>query len=410
MDTREGRQFSNERSNPPPVDAGGGLLAGLVVLDFSQFLAGPSCAMRLADLGADVIKVERPQGGDLCRQLYVADQALDGDSTLFHTINRNKRSLAADLKNRDDLESVKRLIVRADVMIHNFRPGIMERLGLGYDVVQGLNPRIVYGAITGYGDAGPWKGKPGQDLLVQSLSGLTWLSGDAGQGPTPVGVSIADIATGAHLTQGILAALVRRGVTGAGARVDVNLMMSALDLQFEQFTTFLNSDGEQPRRSAVSNASVHGAAPYGVYATEDGYIALAMMPIDRLAALLNCEPLRAYADQTTWFRDRDAIKAILANFLATRPTAAWLAILEPADVWCADVLDWPQLLTREGFAALDATQEVFSASGASMRTTRCPIRIDGKALKSPRGAPRLGEHTSEIRAQFGLQPLPELPQ
>ncbi len=377
-------------------------LAGLIVLDFAQFLAGPSCALRLADLGADVIKIERPRGGDLCRQLYVADQALDGDSALFHTINRNKRSLAADLKSPADLAMAKELIARADVMIHNFRPGVMERLGLGYDVVAKINPRIIYGAITGYGTSGPWKDKPGQDLLVQSLSGLAWLSGDADQGPVPMGVSVIDIVTGAHLVQGILAVLVGRSVTGKGARVDVNLMTSALDLQFEALTTYLNSGAGQPRRSGVNNASVHAAAPYGIYATADGYIAVAMSPIGRLADLLGCEALRPYVDEAAWFRDRDAIKQILADFLCLKPTAAWLDILEPADIWCAPVFDWPRLQGHPGFAALDAVQDIFSAGGQALTTTRCPIQINGETLKSSRGAPRLGQHTAEILDGFGL--------
>jgi CoA:oxalate CoA-transferase len=377
-------------------------LTGMVVLDFAQFLAGPSCALRLADLGADVIKVERPLGGDLCRQLYVADLAFDGDSALFHTINRNKRSLAADLKDPNDLALVKKLIARADVMIHNFRPGVMERLGLGYDVVSEVNPRLVYGVVSGYGSTGPWRDKPGQDLLAQSLSGLAWLSGDANQGPVPVGVSVADILTGAHLVQGVLAALVGRAISGKGARVDVNLMASALDLQFEALTTHLNMGGDQPKRSRVSNASVHGAAPYGIYATADGYIAIAMTPIDKLAALLGCKALDPYFDKKTWFSERDAIKSILAEFLRNGTTANWLARLETADVWCANVLTWPQLLAHPAFAALDATQDVYGASGEALRTTRCPIQIDGKTLKAKRGAPRLGQHTAEIIAEFAL--------
>ena len=399
------------RGNAQPSEAGacGAFdppLAGLTVLDFAQFLAGPSCALRLADLGADVIKIERPQGGDLCRQLAIADQVFDADSALFHTINRNKRSLTADLKNPADLALVKKLIERADVMIHNFRPGVMERLGLGYDIVSKLNPRIVYGAVTGYGESGPWRDKPGQDLLAQSLSGLAWLSGDADQGPVPVGVSVADIFTGAHLVQGVLAALVRRGVTGKGARIDVNLMASALDLQFEAFTSYLNSNSGQPERSRVSNANVHAAAPYGLYATADGYMALAMTPIGKLADLLSLEALRPYADGATWYRSRDVIKQIIADLLRTRPTSTWLALLEPADIWCAAVLDWPHLETHPGFSALDAVQDVASSGGDVMRTTRCPIQVDGEILKSRRGAPRLGEHTAEVLAQFGLSAAP----
>jgi crotonobetainyl-CoA:carnitine CoA-transferase CaiB-like acyl-CoA transferase len=152
----------------------------------------------------------------------------------------------------------------------------------------------------------------------------------------------------------------------------------------------------------VNNASVHGAAPYGIYATADGYISVAMTPIGRLADLLDCEALRPYADAARWFADRDAIKAILVEFLRRRPTADWLAMLEPADIWCAEVFDWPRLENHPGFTALDPVQEVVADSGDSLRTTGCPIRIDGRALKSRRGAPRLGQHTAQVRQEFGL--------
>jgi CoA:oxalate CoA-transferase len=384
-------------------------LEGLRVLDFSQFLAGPSCALRLADLGADVVKIERPLGGDLCRQLYVADQALDGDSVLFHTINRNKRSFAADLKQPADLERVKALVARADVLVHNFRPGVMERLGLGFAAVRDLNPRLVYATVTGYGELGPWRDKPGQDLLAQSLSGLTWLSGDASQGPVPVGVSIADIVTGAHLVQGVLAALLRRSVTGRGGRVEVSLMESILDLQFEQITTFLCGDRSLPRRSSVNNASVYGAAPYGIYATADGYLALAMAPVGQLARLLDCAPLASFDEPIQWFARRDEIKAVLRDHLATRATAYWLALLEPADIWCAPVQDYATLTTHGGFTALDMTQSITNSAGHSVTTLRCPIRIDGAVLKSPRAAPALGEHTAQVAAAWqidAVQPYP----
>jgi CoA:oxalate CoA-transferase len=375
-------------------------LQGLLVLDFSQFLAGPSAALRLADLGAEVVKIERPDGGDLCRQLYVSNLELDGDSTLFHTINRNKRSFSANLKDEADLREVWKLIARADVMIQNFRPGIMDRLGLSYEAVRKVNPRLVYGSITGYGTEGPWRDKPGQDLLVQSLSGVTWLNGDAGNGPTAVGVAVADIFTGAHLVQGILAALVRRGVTGEGGQVDVSLLESVLDFQFELISTYLNGDGTPPQRSALGSASAYLSAPYGIYPTADGHIAIAMNPIDRLGQLLDCMPLLAYSERALWFSERDVIKRILWDHLASRPSAHWLAILEPADIWCAEVLDWPHLIEHEGFKALDMIQEVKTDSGATLFTTRCPIRMDGKILNSPRGAPKIGEHNEAIRAQY----------
>ncbi len=389
-----GQQRSGEGERP---------LQGVLVLDFSQFLAGPSCCLRLADLGAEVIKVERPRGGDLARRLQLADQSFGDDSTLFHTINRNKQSFAADLKDPRDLERVKALIARADVMVHNFRPGVMDRLGLDFQTVAALNPALIYAAITGYGNRGPWREKPGQDLLVQAMSGLAWLSGDAGQGPVPVGLSLADLMAGAQLCQGVLALLVRRGRTGRGGRVDVSLLESAIDMQFEQLTAFLNGDGRQPPRDAVNNASVYLGAPYGIYKTADGYLAVAMTPLGPFAELIGCQPLAAYADPATWFPERARIKSLLAAHLAQRPTAHWLSILEPADIWCAPVLDWPQLVHHEGFGALELTQQIENPQHGRMLTTRCPLRVDGEVLTSPRGAPSLGADNEEVlrRLQSG---------
>ncbi|RZL90115.1 MAG: CoA transferase, partial [Variovorax sp.] len=240
-------------------------LDGLLVLDLAQFLSGPSAALRLGDLGARVIKVERPGGGDICRTLYLTDTDIGGDSTLFHAINRNKESLAIDLKDPGDLAALKRLIARADVLIQNFRPGVIERLGLGYEDVRTINPRLVYGGISGYGESGPWVDLPGQDLLAQSLSGVTWLNGHEGDGPVPLGLSIADMLAGQALTAGILAALVRRGITGEGAHVQTSLLEALVDLQFELLTTHLNDGQRPPARADFRNANAYLAAPYGIY-------------------------------------------------------------------------------------------------------------------------------------------------
>ncbi len=377
-------------------------LEGLLVLDFSQFLAGPAAALRLADLGARVIKIERPKVGDLCRQLYISNLELDGDSTLFHSINRNKQSFAADLKNPVDLATVKKLIAKADVLIQNFRPGVMEKIGLHYDEVKAINPRVVYGIVTGYGTKGPWVDKPGQDLLAQSLSGLTWLSGNADQGPVPMGLAIADMFASAHLVQGILACLVRRGATGKGGLIEVSLMESIIDYQFEVLTTHLNDGGKLPERSAINSAHAYLAAPYGIYRTADGYLAIAMGSVARLGELLGCQPLTTYTDVKTWFARRDEIKSILADHLRTQTTAQWLSILEPADVWCSDVFTWPKLLAHDGFKALDMIQRMSRDNGANLSTTRCPIRVDGEILKSPAGAPKVGEHNGQVAKEFAL--------
>lgn len=378
-------------------------LQGLLVIDFSQFLSGPSASLRLADLGARVIKIERPDKGDLCRQLYISNLTLDGDSTLFHSINRNKESFAADLKNSADLAQVRALLARADVMIQNFRPGVIEKAGLGYDAVAALNPRIVYGEITGYGKSGPWRTKPGQDLLVQSLSGLPWLNGDAVQPPVPFGLAVSDMFAGAHLVQGILACLVRRGITGHGGLVEVSLLESTLDLQFEVLTTWLNDGQQPPQRSAVNNAHAYLGAPYGIYATADGFLALAMQPVLRLGELLSCEPLLAFTDPASLFDQRDEIKSILATHLRTRTTRHWLSILEPADIWCSDVFTWERLFEHEAGRALEMFQSVTSSAARTLETTRCPIRIDGELLLSPVSAPRIGEHNHQITAELQAQ-------
>ncbi len=378
-------------------------LEGLLVLDFSQFLAGPSAAMRLADLGARVIKIERPGTGDICRQLYITNLELDGDSTLFHSINRNKQSYAADLKNPEHLAQVKKLVARADVLIQNFRPGVMDRIGLGPEPVRQLNPKIIYGIVTGHGSTGPWADLPGQDLLAQSRSGLVWLSGDADRPPTPMGLAVCDLAASAHLVQGILACLVRRGVTGLGGKVEVSLLESILDLQFELTSTFLNDGGKLPQRSTVNNGHAYLGAPYGIYATADGFLALAMGSILKLADLLELPALATYTDPTTWFTARDEIKALIREHLKTRPTAHWLERLVAADYWCAEVLNWQQLFQHAAFAELDWVMEVQREDGPKMRTTRCPITIDGVRFKSPLGAPRVGQHTEKINREFSLK-------
>jgi crotonobetainyl-CoA:carnitine CoA-transferase CaiB-like acyl-CoA transferase len=375
-------------------------LQDLLVLDFSQFLAGPAAAMRLADLGARVIKIERPEKGELCRQLYISNLGIEGDSSLFHSINRNKEGLGADLKNPDDLALVKSLIAKADVMIQNFRPGVMERIGLGYEAAREINPRLVYGVVTGYGTAGPWVGLPGQDLLAQAKSGLTWLTGNEDDGPVPMGLSVADLTASAHLVQGILACLVRRGVTGKGGLVEVSLLESILDLQFEVVTTHLNDGGKSPCRSQVRNAHAYLAAPYGIYRTSDSWLALAMGSVPRLGELLDCPVLMEYQKPASWFSQRDEIKAILVGHLATQPVRHWLDRLVPADYWCAEVLSWEALRKEEAYQALDWEQTVTLAGGIEMKTSRCPIRIDGEIYKSPLSAPRVGQHSESIRKEF----------
>ena len=351
-------------------------LDGLLVLDMSQFLSGPYATLRLQDLGARVIKIERPGTGDLSRTLYLSDTEIGGDSTIFHAINRGKESLAIDLKNETDLAVLRHLIAKADVLVQNFRPGVIERLGLDYEAVRTLNPKLVYASISGYGEEGPWVKRPGQDLLAQARSGVMWLSGDDGDGPVPMGLAVGDMFAGAAIAQGILAALVKRGISGRGSHVETSLLEALVDFQFEVLTTYLNDGRRMPRRAGFRSAHAYLSAPYGVYQASDG--------------------------PKSWFTARDEIKRLIADRIKASTVDEWLAVLEPADIWCSRVLDWDDLMQSEGFEVLDMLQRVEREDDVSILTTRSPIRVNGARPKSTRAAPRVGENSVAIRAEFGL--------
>jgi CoA:oxalate CoA-transferase len=363
-------------------------LAGITVLEFSQYLSGPVAGLRLADLGAEVIKIERPEKGEAGRALAIKNLWVDDDSLLFHTINRNKGSLAVDLKQEEDVALVKKLIEKADVITHNFRPGIMEKIGLDYPAVKKINPRLIYAEISGYGKEGPWKNKPGQDLLVQSISGLTYSTGDDHHNPVPFGLSIADGLTGNQAVQGILAALIRRQKTGSGALLQLSLLESLIDFQFEFFTTYFQSS-RQHRRSAINNGHSLLGAPYGIYATADGWLAVAMTPLARLNAAIACEALAHFSDGET-FSKRDEIKAVLARHFRSGTTAGWLEKMRAHDLWVMPVLNWGQLRQSPAYQSLQMEQAL-EVNGKKILTTRCPIRINGERMVSAKGAPAVGQ-------------------
>lgn len=375
-------------------------LEGLVVLEFCQFLAGPSAGLKLADLGARVIKIERPVKGEACRQLSIKDLFVDDSSLLFHTINRNKESFAADLKNPEDLVLVKKLIAKADIMTHNFRPGVMDKIGLTFAEVLEINPKIIYGTITGYGDKGPWAKKPGQDLLIQSLSGLSWLSGRKSQGPVPFGLAVADLMCGNHFVQGILAALLKRAKTGKGVLVEVSLLESVLDVQFEAITAFLNDGGQLPERGDVKG-SAHAflSAPYGIYQTKDDYISLAMGDLLFIGELLDVD-LKKYTDKHQWFASRDEIRVLLGEKLSTQTSDYWLELLQNKGIWCGKVLNYTQLDNQSFMNDLQLKQTVKNAAGETMVTTRSPIQLDGELLVHSKAAPKVGEDNETIHEQF----------
>ncbi|KIQ18517.1 carnitine dehydratase [Flavobacterium sp. MEB061] len=375
-------------------------LEGLIVLEFCQFLAGPSAGLKLADLGARVIKIERPIKGEACRQLSIKDLFVDDSSLLFHTINRNKESFAADLKNPEDLILIKKLIAKADIMTHNFRPGVMEKIGLDFNETLTINPKIIYGTITGYGNIGPWAKKPGQDLLLQSLSGLSWLSGRKSQGPVPFGLAVADLMCGNHFVQGILAALLKRAKTGKGVLVEVSLLESVLDVQFEAITSFLNDGGQLPERGDVKG-SAHAflSAPYGVYQTQEGYISLAMGDLIFIGNTLGVD-LTKYADKQDWFTFRDEIRELLAEKIITQTADYWLNLLQKEGIWCGKVLNYEELDNQSFVSELQLKQTIQNSAGEKLVTTRSPIQLDGKILTSKKAAPSVGEDNIKIHEQF----------
>ncbi len=373
-------------------------LYGLTILDFSQFLAGPLASLKLADLGARVIKVERPGSGDLCRHLYLSETTVDADNTLFHAINRNKESITADLRNSADRQRLFELIKTADVMIQNFRPGVIEKLGFGYDDIKSINPNIIYASISGYGDEGPWRRFPGQDLLAQARSGLLWLNGNDTSSPSPVGLAIADILAGNALVQGILATLVGRGIHGHGAIVETSLLEAMIDFQFEVLTTYLNDGNQLPTRSENNGAHAYLAAPYGVYKTSDSYLVIAMTPsLKILAETLKVSGLeKYYADKNDWMTHRDEINRTFALSIERNSTEHWLALMQPQDMWCAEVLDWPTLMQKEAYRLLNFHFPIKRASGELLTAVRGPLRINKQILTSDRAAPALGEQNAQI--------------
>ena len=362
-------------------------LDGLKVLDFSQFLAGPYCALKLADLGADVVKVERTGLGDLSRYLYLTDTKIGGESTIFHAINRNKRSVAVDLKSDEDKARLRKLVADADVILQNFRPGVMERLGFGYEDVKKINPTVVYGTVTGYGSDGPWVNLPGQDLLAQARSGVMWLSGGQDDGPVAMGLPVADVLAGSALAHGVLALLYRRATKGIGGCVETSLIEVLADLQFELLTTWFNDGKRTPKRSKNNPAHAYLAAPYGVYETADGYIAIAMGKLEIVAQITGVG-----TDVTTMdaFKQRDEIKASLAARLKTSSSADWMEKFVANDIWAAPVMDWDGVVESGILQNLDMVQDI-RRGDVEMKTTKLPLRIDGSRPASSKAAPELGE-------------------
>jgi len=374
-----------------------GPLQGIRVLDFTALLQGPLATQVLADLGADVVKLEK-QEGEWMRQWGIFAARTHGETDAFLAFNRNKRSVAINLQDAADVARVLELVELADVVVENFRPGVMDRLGLGYEALRERNPRLIYAASSGYGRTGPYVSKPGQDYLVQALTGAMWLGGRRSDPPLLMPVAVADQYTGLHLVVGILAALQHRHRTGEGQRVDVDLLSCMLALQQQELTVYLNhrNSFERPQENLGHPGLT---APCGVYATADGYLLLAMTPCPKLGRILGVDWLAPYDSNEKMYRERDAVYRLLAAHLKTRTTGHWIELLSAGDVWCAPVQTYADLEKDPQVAHKQLLWEVpYADSGKTYRTVGSPFTFSESPVTVRRGAPRAGQHTPEFRA------------
>ncbi|WP_147375390.1 CaiB/BaiF CoA transferase family protein [Jiangella rhizosphaerae] len=374
-------------------------LDGVRVLDFAHMMQGPWAAEMLGDLGADVIKVEVVGSGERGRQSGTT--FLNGVSAQFLAMNRNKRSLAVDLKAPGGLRVAEALIRTADVLIQNFRPGVMDRLGLGWERARELNPRLVYCTASGYGAGVPDPRKPGQDLLAQARTGALWLTGTADDPPTPAGPFVADVHAATMLALGATAALVERDRTGRGRLVEVDLVGAMLHQTVQEVVSTLNS-GEPPRRPSVPG-SAYLEAPYGVHAAVDGYVAISLTTMEALADGLDApELLERFPDKEAATTGRDELNALVGELVATRPAQEVLDALDAAGVWCAPVNDH-RAMTTDPYVRWDQRRlEVKHPVAGTVELVGNPITLDGEQLPARRPAPLLGEHTAELLAELGL--------
>ncbi len=369
-------------------------LDGIKVVSFNHFLAGPAAMQTLGDLGADIVAVE-PLEGAFQRHWSGADRRIDGQSLLFLCANRNKRSLALDLKSETGVAIARRLVRSADVVAENFRPGVMERLGLGYEAVKAENSRVIYASITGYGADGPYVRRPGQDMLVQALSGLAAVTGDHTDGARAVGISAVDHHGAMILAMAILAALLNRNKTGEGCRVDVNLLSSALDLQMEALSSFLNGDPPETVRHSQYSGGWLFPAPYGVYPTADGHLAISFASMATMAEILEAGELAAIGDDEVFTR-REEIIAIVAGALRKKPTQHWLRMLEERSVWHAPVQDYAAVAEDPQVRHLGSFETVPSATGTPLTVVKHPVKYDGSTPGVRLPPQPLGAQSAEI--------------
>ncbi|MCA1830677.1 MAG: CaiB/BaiF CoA transferase family protein [Actinomycetota bacterium] len=377
-----------------------GPLTGITVADFSRVLSGPWCTMTLGDLGADVIKIERPGSGDETRGW--GPPFAGGESAYYLSANRNKRSIALDLTREDHREVARALVARSDVVVENFRPGTMERLGFGYEDCARVNPAVVYASITGFGLTGPQRDAPGYDFVIQGQGGLMSVTGDAGGEPQKTGVAISDITAGLYATIAVLAALHRRARTGTGERVHVSLLGSQVAWLANQASNFLNGAVE-PHRMGNTHPNI---VPYQVFSASDHAFVLAVANEaiwERFCAAIGREDL-CRDERFATNRDRVAHRAelvpLLAQLFAGRTRAEWLTVLSAAEVPAGPINSIGEVFADPQVRALGLVEEISHPSAGAVRLVRSPIEAAGVAVG--RHPPLLGEHTDEVLRELGF--------
>lgn len=376
-----------------------GILSGIRVLDCSIAMAGPFAAQRLGDLGADVVKVE-PVTGEWQRHVSAGGARGNKVNVSFLSLNRNKRSLAVDLKSEEGKKVLLDLVKTADVFLQNYRPGVAKRLGVDYETLSKINPRLVYVSMSGYGESGPYVNKPGQDLLLQAMSGAMLSAGRAGEAPTAAGQYLVDAITAYTAFEGALAALFHRERTGEGQLVEVNMLDAIATIQMQELSVF-TVGGKEQKRSAEPHAHVFIRAPYGAFATSDGYIVVAFPSLKKLGEVIGEESFLTMDDEVDSWTRRDEIFAKTRERLKHKTSAEWLKLFGEADLWAGPVYGYRELVEDPQIEHNGTFVEYDHPTEGRVKTPGFPIKFSKTPSKVDRGAPLTGEHTREVLREAG---------
>ena len=377
-------------------------LSHITILDFSHLLQGPFATQLLADMGANVIKIERPGAGDLFRSLTFRNKWVgDGESPNFLAWNRNKRSVALNLKSPEAREIIMKMAKDADVVVQNFRPGVMARMGFGYEDFKAVNPGIVYCSGSGYGEDGPYVNRPGQDMLVQGLTGIMAATGQADQPPTPVGAGFSDQVGAMNMVYGILTALLWRERSGKGQEVKINLLAGMLAHQNQEMVMAMNfnEDFQRPN-SGIGHPGMD--APFGTYPTTDGWVTIAMSPFKTLVGVLGNEDLLRFDAAETLFAERDAVWRALASETGKWSTADLIEALLAADIWCGEVKTHLEAAADPQVAHLGLLQSYEHPRAGTVKVVGPAVGMSNTPASIERPAPLVGEHTREVLGEFGI--------